>query len=109
MASIAIANDNASVEVRTPVTRGLFFVRSISLSMSRSMYMFIALAPPAARVPPNRVAMISHTEGKPSSATIIVGTVVIRRSSTTRSFINAMNPSSLLLNACVETVSFSIL
>ena len=64
-----------------PVTSGRFLVRSISRSMSRSTTMFMALAPPAASVPPSTVQTISHGDGMPCSATIIVGTVVTRSSS----------------------------
>ena len=68
-----------------------------------------ALAPPAAKVPPKRVEIINHREGNPSSATIMVGTVVMSNNSTTRSFIKAMKPSNLLFSEGAETVSFPIL
>ena len=73
----------------TPVTRGRLAVRCISLSMSRSTYMLMALAPPAARAPPTRVATISHTAGRPRWARIIVGSVVISSSSMMRGLVSA--------------------
>ena len=51
--------------------------------------MLMALAPPAAKVPPRTVATISHNEGRPRSATTIVGTVVTSRSSMIRGFVSA--------------------
>ena len=59
--------------------------------MSRSMYMLKAWAPPAASVPPKTVAKINNSDGRPPSATIMVGTVVTSSNSTIRSFIRAMN------------------
>jgi hypothetical protein len=53
----------------------------MTASMSRSTYMLMALAPPAARVPPSRVQNISATDGRPRSAITIVGRVVTRSSS----------------------------
>ena len=69
--------------------------------------LLIALAPPAERVPPSNVAKIRNIEGKPSSATIIVGTVVTRSNSTTRSFIRVTKPLifSLIETFCREVVS----
>ena len=72
-----------------PVTRGRFLVRCMSLSMSRSMNMLMALAPPAASAPPSRVAPISHTGGRPRWATIMVGSVVISSSSMMRGLVSA--------------------
>ncbi len=72
-----------------PVTSGRPLVRSISRSMSRSTTMLMALAPPAARVPPATVQTISQSDGSPRSATIIVGTVVTRSSSMIRGFVSA--------------------
>jgi hypothetical protein len=57
--------------------------------MSRSTTMLMALAPPAANVPPSTVQTISHSDGRPFSATIIVGTVVTRRSSMIRGLVRA--------------------
>ena len=57
--------------------------------MSRSITMFVALAPPAASVPPTTVATISHTDGTPRSATNMVGTVVTRSSSMIRGLVSA--------------------
>jgi hypothetical protein len=68
---------------------GRFFVRSITRSMSRSTYMLMALAPPAARVPPSTVAAMSHSDGRPRSATTIVGTVVTSSSSMMRGLVSA--------------------
>ena len=71
------------------MTSGRSCVRFISLSMSRSTYMLMALAPPAASVPPMTVATISHTDGMPRSATTIVGTVVTSSSSMMRGLVSA--------------------
>ena len=71
------------------MTSGRFCVRFISLSMSRSTYMLMALAPPAASVPPMTVATISHTDGRPRSATTMVGTVVTSSSSMMRGLVRA--------------------
>ena len=57
--------------------------------MSRSTYMLMALAPPAASVPPSTVQTISHSGGMPCSATTIVGTVVTSSSSMIRGFVSA--------------------
>ena len=84
------AKTTAPVEPTAPVTRGRSLVRSITRSMSRSMTMLMALAPPAARVPPTTVATISHTDGTPRSATNMVGTVVTSRSSMIRGLVSAM-------------------
>ena len=51
--------------------------------------MLMALAPPAASVPPITVATISHSDGRPRSATIIVGTVVTSSSSMMRGLVSA--------------------
>ena len=72
-----------------PVTSGRFWVRFIRASMSRSTYMLMALAPPAANVPPMTVATISQADGRPACATIIVGTVVTSSSSMMRGFVSA--------------------
>ena len=55
-----MAKVRAARGVTAPVTSGRPFVRSISASMSRSTYMLMALAPPAARVPPSTVQAMSH-------------------------------------------------
>ena len=57
--------------------------------MSRSMYMLMALAPPAARAPPMRVATIRPTGGMPLSATTMVGRVVTSSSSMMRGLVSA--------------------
>ena len=75
--------------VIAPVTSGRLPVRCISLSMSRSMTMLMALAPPAARAPPSRVAAMSLTGGRPRWATIMVGSVVISSSSMMRGLVSA--------------------
>ncbi len=77
-----------------PVTSGRFFVRSIRASISRSMYMLMAFAPPAARVPPTIVTTISHRLGQPLLATTMVGIVVMRSSSIMRGFVRAMYPAT---------------
>ena len=89
VASRQIAKVSAARGVIAPVTRGRPLVRCISRSMSRSTYMLMALAPPAAMVPPRTVATMSQTDGSPRSATIIVGTVVTSRSSMIRGFVKA--------------------
>ena len=72
-----------------PLASGRLRVRAITRSMSRSTYMLMALAPPAASVPPSTVAAISHSDGMPRSATIIVGTVVTSSSSMMRGLVSA--------------------
>ena len=58
--------------------------------MSRSTYMLMALAPPAASVPPTSVhAASSASDGQPRSASTIVGIVVISSSSMIRGFVSA--------------------
>ena len=57
--------------------------------MSRSTTMLMALAPPAARVPPTSVATISQTDGRPCFATTMVGRVVTSRSSMIRGLVRA--------------------
>ena len=74
----------------TPVTSGRLRVRSIKASMSRSMSMLLAFAPPAARLPPIRVMITSQVDGQPSAASTIVGTVVMSSSSMIRGFVRAM-------------------
>ena len=61
----------------------------MTASMSRSITMLKALAPPAASVPPTSVATMSQIEGQPSLATTIVGTVVTSSSSMIRGFVRA--------------------
>ena len=73
----------------TPVTNGRRLVRSMMASMSRSITMLKALAPPAASVPPMRVATMSQAFGQPLAATIIVGTVVMSNNSMIRGFVRA--------------------
>lgn len=69
----------ASLGVITPVTKGRLIVLFILLSMSTSKTILKQLAPAAAKEPPTIVAIISHAEGVPLSATNIVGTVVINK------------------------------
>jgi hypothetical protein len=52
--------------------------------------MLMALAPPAARVPPMTVTATSAVDGQPAWARIIVGTVVMSSSSMMRGFVSAM-------------------
>ena len=73
----------------TPVTSGRPLVRSMTASMSRSTYMLMALAPPAANAPPSTVLRINHPDGSPRAATIWVGTVVISSSSMMRGLVSA--------------------
>ena len=72
-----------------PVTRGRWRVRCMTLSMSRSTTMLMALAPPAASAPPTSVATISQTDGTPRLATIMVGSVVTSSSSMMRGLVSA--------------------
>ena len=73
----------------TPVTSGRRCVRFITASMSRSITMLRALAPPAASVPPASVATTSQSRGIPRAATTIVGTVVTSSSSMIRGLVSA--------------------
>jgi len=57
-------------------------------SRSRSIQQLIVFAPPAASAPPRSTAPISVTDGSPSSARIIAGTVVTSSSSMTRGFVS---------------------
>ena len=84
-----MAKTRALRGVTAPVTSGRLRVRCMSLSMSRSTNMLMALAPPAARAPPSRVATISQTGGRPRWATIMVGSVVISSSSMIRGLVSA--------------------
>ena len=87
--SSPMAKMRAALGVISPVTSGLLAVRFISASMSRSTYMLMALAPPAAAEPPTSVASTSQPEGRPRAATTIVGTVVTSRSSMIRGLVSA--------------------
>ncbi len=58
-------------------------------SMSRSSTWLRVLAPAADNVPPTSVATISPSPGQPSAATIIAGTVVMRRSSMMRGLVSS--------------------
>jgi hypothetical protein len=87
--SRATANSRAWPGSISPVTSGRPRVRVITLSMSRSAYMLMALAPPAARAPPTRVATTSHTGGSPRAATTMVGRVVTSSSSMIRGLVRA--------------------
>ena len=83
------AKTRAAGGLTAPVTRGRFWVRCISRSMSRSTYMLMALAPPAARVPPTQGGHHQPTDGRPRWATIIVGSVVTSSSSMIRGLVRA--------------------
>jgi hypothetical protein len=87
--SIVTANVSPARGEMRPLAMGRLRVRAITLSMSRSTYMLMALAPPAARVPPTTVQAISHTGGRPRWATIMVGTVVTSSSSMMRGLVSA--------------------
>src|SRR5660397_222770 len=71
-----------------PVTSGLPCVRFITASMSRSRELLNAFAEPADRVPPIRVAIISHAPGQPSAASTMVGNVVMSSSSMMRGLVS---------------------
>ncbi len=66
---------------------GRLRVLRITSSMSRSRYMLIALAAPAASEPPTRVASTSQSEGTPPSASTIAGTVVMSSNTMIRGFV----------------------
>ena len=51
--------------------------------------MLMALAPPAASVPPTNVASISQSEGRPRRATTMVGKVVTSSNSMIRGLVRA--------------------
>ena len=55
--------------------------------------MLAALAPPAARVPPARVARTRLQRGSPRDATTIVGRVVTSSSSMIRGLVSATKPA----------------
>ena len=84
-----MAKVSAARGVIAPVTRGRPLVRSISRSMSRSTYMLMALAPPAARVPPSTVHTISQSDGQAPLGHDHVGTVVTSSSSMIRGLVSA--------------------
>ena len=65
-------------------------MRCINASMSRSTYMLMALAPPAASVPPISVTITSQAGASRRWASTIVGTVVISSSSMIRGLVSAM-------------------
>ena len=88
--SKATAKTSALRGLIRPVTRGRVCVRFINLSMSRSIYMLIAFAPPAANEPPSRVIAISDQAGHLSAAKTIVGTVVINNNSMILGLVNAI-------------------
>ena len=90
-ASRLAAKMTAAGALTAPVTRGRREVLCIRASMSRSRYMFAALAPPADRVPPMRVATTRPDDGQPRAATTMVGTVVTRSSSIMRGLVRATN------------------
>ena len=54
--------------------------------------MLNALALPAAKVPPIKVAMVKEREGNPLSAKTIAGKVETNKSSTTRNFMRSTKP-----------------
>src|SRR6056297_2522403 len=57
--------------------------------MSRSRWLFRALALPADKVPPSRVATTSQVDGHPPSATTIAGTVVTSSNSMMRGLVTS--------------------
>jgi hypothetical protein len=89
-----VAKISASLLFNTPVASGRFAVRFINLSDSDSITMLKALALPAARVPPIKVAIVNVSEGSPSFAKTIAGRVETNKSSTTRNFIRSIKPRS---------------
>src|SRR5699024_4215629 len=94
------AKMSASTVVIRPVTRGRFFVRFMTASISRSYHMLYVFAEPAASPPPMTVAMTSQSPlrevspGHPPAAPINEGTVVMSNSSTMRGFVNARKPAA---------------
>ncbi len=89
MASSRRAKISALRGLINPVTNGLPCVRGIKVSMSRSTTMLMALAPPAASVPPARVIATSDHGGHPRCAKTIVGTVVTNSNSMIRGLVSA--------------------
>ena len=71
------------------VARGRLPVRVMTSSMSLSTKQFRLFADPAARVPPTRVASTSGSDGTPSAARNMVGTVVTSSSSMMRGLVRA--------------------
>jgi hypothetical protein len=89
---IPIANAKmiaVGVEI-SPTINGRFRVRPISTSRSCSKTWLKALADPAAKVPPIKVAKVRVTSGIPPWASTIAGNVETNKSSTTLNFINAI-------------------
>ena len=84
------AKREACCFVMMPVAIGRCLVRDINLSISASMTILNAFAEPAAKVPPINDAKVGINGGQPSAASTSAGTVVIIRSSTTRSFIRSI-------------------
>ena len=99
-----VANIVASVLFNTPVASGRFAVRCINLSVSDSITILKALALPAAKVPPIKVATVNEKEGKPPSAKTIAGSVETNRSSTTRNFIRSTYPRTFAERFTCESV-----
>jgi hypothetical protein len=69
--------------------------------------MLIALAPPAASVPPTSVIRTSDHEGHPRWASTIVGTVVMSSSSMIRGLVSATYPPIVEVGARREAVDDS--
>ena len=88
IASSASPNTSAAFGEMSPAGIGRECVRRITWSRSRSIQQLIVLAPPAERAPPSSTAAISPSDGSPSSARTIAGTVVTSRSSMTRGFVS---------------------
>ena len=86
---MTLAKIVARTLLTVPRTNGRLDVRAINLSVSASMTMLKALEAPAARVPPMRVAATKPKDGSPFSAKTMAGSVVMIRSSTTRSFMRS--------------------
>ncbi len=72
--------------------------------MSRSTYMLTAFAPPAASVPPISVTITSEVAGQPCSASTMVGTVVMSRSSMIRGLVRAMYAPSTVVGVSTAAV-----
>ena len=95
-----------------PVTSGRLRVRRMTASISRSITIFHAFAPPAAKVPPHTVAIMSQIPGNRFAATTMVGTVVTRSNSMMRGLVNAtyaLSVTSVVRAGAVAIVTANIL
>jgi hypothetical protein len=71
--------------------------------MSRSIYIFIVFAPPAARVPPSKVIAINDHPGHLPAAKTIVGTVVTSNNSMILGLVKAIYPPTIVLGERLDS------